>query len=622
MKFHWILPSTFLSLILLSSPAVAGRLQSWRFEADQNRLVFTTDDDVQPKAQLMFNPTRLIIDLPGTVMRGRSINQPVGGVIRSFRVGQLNSSTARLVIELVDGYTLDPQQVQFRGVSPRQWIVQLPTPTQIGEQQSAAAGGQASSTSTPLSVSPPEASPPPPPPTAAAPVRPPEAPPPPAITEIRYVQVTPDGLFLRTNGGIPQLKVNRSSDRKSISIDAEGAILSPRLTLRELSINRNGIGRLQLSQVSNSPPVVRITMQVAENSPDWGASVSNLGGIVVLPNYAGQQSAPVAQRNDSQLANIQSVEVNGNQLIVRSDRPFTYTSGWDRRSSSFRISLNSAKLAEQVREPQSNPNSPILRVRLRQENASTVTILVTPSAGVQVGELNQPNSQILALTLRSYRNVQVPPPSRSPVPGSGDYSYQQPYPDPQIPQRRPNARFVVVIDPGHGGKDPGAIGVTGVREVDVILPISLQVARQLERQGIQVVLTRNADYFVELSGRVQIASRVNADLFVSIHANAINNRPDVYGLETYYYSSGESLARFIHNSILQSLNIPNRGVRRARFFVLRHSAMPSVLVETGYLTNYEEAARLATPAYQSQMADAIARGIIQYLNYYQNYYRR
>lgn len=173
---------------------------------------------------------------------------------------------------------------------------------------------------------------------------------------------------------------------------------------------------------------------------------------------------------------------------------------------------------------------------------------------------------------------------------------------------------MVVVDIGHGGKDSGAIGIGGLQEKNVILPIGLEVAEILEEAGVQVVLPRSDDRFVDLGPRVALAQSVNADLFVSIHANAISlSRPDVNGIETYYYSSGARLAQVIHASILQSQNVRDRGVRRARFFVLRKTAIPSVLVEVGFVTGAEDAPRLADPDYQEEMAAAIARGVLQYL---------
>jgi N-acetylmuramoyl-L-alanine amidase len=180
--------------------------------------------------------------------------------------------------------------------------------------------------------------------------------------------------------------------------------------------------------------------------------------------------------------------------------------------------------------------------------------------------------------------------------------------------RVPNGRIIVVVDPGHGGPDPGAIGIGGLRETDIVLPIAQQVATLLDQQGVQAVLTRTGEYDLDLQPRVAMAQRMNANVFVSIHANSISlSRPDVNGLETYYYSNGQRLARTIHNSILQSLDIRDRGVRTARFYVLRKTSMPSVLVEVGFVTGREDAAKLSDPTYRSQMAQAIARGILQYL---------
>jgi len=231
----------------------------------------------------------------------------------------------------------------------------------------------------------------------------------------------------------------------------------------------------------------------------------------------------------------------------------------------------------------------------------------------------QPNSQQISLQLQPKQATVV-----TPVPGNNrdNSSYPRPIPQPRqttpSPQTRPiqQGRAVIVIDPGHGGNDTGAIGIGELREIDVVLSISKQVRDILEQNGVQVVMTREYDQEVELEPRTQLANRVNADLFISIHANAIDmTRPDVNGIETYYFQSrsGQLLAQYIHNSVLQTTGAPNRGVREARFYVLRHTEMPAVLVEVGFVTGAEDAAKLADPAYRSVMAEAIARGILQYM---------
>jgi N-acetylmuramoyl-L-alanine amidase len=127
-------------------------------------------------------------------------------------------------------------------------------------------------------------------------------------------------------------------------------------------------------------------------------------------------------------------------------------------------------------------------------------------------------------------------------------------------------------------------------------------------------MTRSDDRFISLQGRVQRADQVNANVFVSIHANSIGGgKSGISGLETYYYSSGYSLAQSIHRSILRRIQISDRGVRRARFYVLRKSSMPSSLVEVGFVTGSSDSRRLSDESYRQRMAEAIAQGILDYL---------
>jgi N-acetylmuramoyl-L-alanine amidase len=559
-------------------------------------LVFTTDDGVQPRAQLIANPTRLVIDLPGTTVGRASVPQPVGGGIREVRVGQFNAQTTRIVVELNPGYTIDPEQIQVRGATPTEWSVQLPTPQPIESDSS-------------LSPQPAPDSPP-----ASAPT-PPIA----AATQLEAVRVTPDGFFVRTRGATPEIEVDRSRDRRQFTIDLEDTAISPQLTQLEQSIDRFGVDRLVISQVETSPPLARITLELSSTEADWRATASNLGGVVIVPTGAiasvpePEATEPLAESlpappAPAEPATIQAVELaeDGSQLLVQADQPLTYDSGWDRPSAAYRITIPNARLAEQVTPPQLAAGSPLLRVRLLQQNEQTVVILVQPAAGVQIGQINQPAD---ALALQLQRGSQVSP-SQRPIPVTPPGSISPPETLPQVP----NSRVVIVIDPGHGGPDPGAVGIGGLREVEVVLPISLEVAALLEQQGAQVILTRSTERDLDLEPRVQIANRANADLFVSIHANAISlSRPDVNGVETYYYGSGNRLAQVIHSSIIQATGSVDRGVRRARFYVLRNTEMPAVLVEVGFVTGQNDARQLSDPAYRSQMAAAIARGILQYV---------
>ncbi len=207
----------------------------------------------------------------------------------------------------------------------------------------------------------------------------------------------------------------------------------------------------------------------------------------------------------------------------------------------------------------------------------------------------------------------VPRPSPSPsVPSPSVPSPSAP--SPSVPRPR-QGQLTVILDPGHGGNDPGAIGIGGLREKDINLDIARRVQQILSDRGVNVVMARADDREIDLQPRVDIAERADADIFVSIHANAISlSRPDVNGLETYYYSSGLRLAQTIHNSLLQRTDLDDRGVRRARFYVLVNTSMPAVLVETGFVTGREDAARFRNPQAVGGIAEGIANGILQYLN--------
>jgi N-acetylmuramoyl-L-alanine amidase len=181
----------------------------------------------------------------------------------------------------------------------------------------------------------------------------------------------------------------------------------------------------------------------------------------------------------------------------------------------------------------------------------------------------------------------------------------------------PRGRFKVVIDPGHGGPDPGAIGIDGLRETDVVLDVGLQVAQLLQARGVVVLLTRTTEVDVDLPPRVALANGSGADLFVSLHANALTmERPDVNGIETFFFEGGRSsyLARIMQDRLLAvSPGTPDRGARPGRFFVIRRTVMPSVLAEMGFVTGEIDAPRLADPSFRRRLAEAVAGAILSYL---------
>ena len=215
----------------------------------------------------------------------------------------------------------------------------------------------------------------------------------------------------------------------------------------------------------------------------------------------------------------------------------------------------------------------------------------------------------------------------------------------------------VVIDPGHGGRDSGAIGPHGLREKDVALAIALKLAARLRAQGLVVVLTRDRDIFVPLDDRTRIANETRADLFVSIHCNAARKR-HLSGVETWTLnvassryaarlaafenaadertvsdlrliladlatkanaSDARELAGAVQTSLVRNLrsrvgSVRDNGIKQALFYVLLGTHMPSILVETAFLSNPEEEKRLRSTRYQDGTAEAIARGVRDFLD--------
>ncbi|OQB91424.1 MAG: N-acetylmuramoyl-L-alanine amidase AmiC precursor [Candidatus Cloacimonetes bacterium ADurb.Bin117] len=214
----------------------------------------------------------------------------------------------------------------------------------------------------------------------------------------------------------------------------------------------------------------------------------------------------------------------------------------------------------------------------------------------------------------------------------------------------------IVLDPGHGGKDPGAVGKNGTREKDINLNVGLMLKSMLEKElGVEVLMTRSDDRFIPLSGRTKFAMDKKADLFVSLHTNASKNR-SAKGLETYYLSTSSTsdsravealendvvelyegagakkkydaldfilsdlsqttyqeysneLATLVQRNMVSGVQGQDRGVKQASFYVLRGAFMPAILIEMGFISNLNEEAALANKQYQERMSRTIFEGI-------------
>jgi N-acetylmuramoyl-L-alanine amidase len=519
-KLTWLLVSSF-GAMLAALPASASEIVSWQFNRDNGQLDFSTDSRVQPEAQMLANPGKLVILLPETNFNKPTFRQPSSRGVKEFRVGyDPETRTTSLVFELEPSYAIDPEKVLVKASSTNRWVVKLPEP-----------------------------------------------------------QIVRGGVA--AVGAIPVL----SEDGKVITAE-------PKVTSTVVA----GVSSSTSATISNptitSPPVTTSSPNLVPVNPGNVPTILAAGNPVIVS----------AVELDKQY----------NRVIVRGSRQMQFRGGWDSSTASYRINIENARLAGDLRLPSGAPVD--LRV---SQGANFVQIELRRFDRYQIGPVAQYyGGQILSLPYGSAPRTVVTRTTSTTTARPTTTTTTQ------AQTTRSNSKVLVMIDPGHGGKDPGAIGLGGLQEIDVILPIAKRVASILESRGIATKLTRDSDYFVGLDERVSLSNRYDATIFVSIHANSIDGRPDVNGLETYYYGSeGSKLAEVVHRNVLSTVTakgfyLGDRNTRSARFLVLRKSRVPAILVETGYLTNEAEVARLRRDDYRAIEAEGIAKGIIEYLSRY------
>jgi N-acetylmuramoyl-L-alanine amidase len=333
---------------------------------------------------------------------------------------------------------------------------------------------------------------------------------------------------------------------------------------------------------------------------------------------------------------------NHARIVVDVDGPIKYTSSRLSDPDRLYFDLEDCKLSGNVKASIPINNGIIEAVRTSQFNMETVRVV-----------LDIPG-------LDSFSSFTLSDPNRLVI----DVNSRNPLISPKNKIRK-NKKFIgvrrVVIDAGHGGKDPGATGPGRLREKDVVLDIAKRLGKILrEDNGLEVIYTRDKDLFVPLNERTEIANSNGADLFISIHVNA-SRRRKARGIETYFLNwtnnkeasrvaarenritfkkmqkvqgdlqmilldlardnksrESKELAFSIQNSIVSNLKknyrrIEDHKVKWALFYVLIGAQMPSVLVETSFISNHEEEKRLSTAKYRGRIAEAIAIGISDYI---------
>jgi N-acetylmuramoyl-L-alanine amidase len=344
------------------------------------------------------------------------------------------------------------------------------------------------------------------------------------------------------------------------------------------------------------------------------------------------------------------------RLVIDEAGPVTYNTFVLTNPTRLVLDLNGAWVHTSMPKVYTVDDDMVRQVRISQNQPNTVRIVLEVKEGMQADEFRifplkedtetgKPWRLVLDFgQLKPLAEDSSDPAKPQPVPSGditvpvisgGQVGKAPPLPEPLPLQPFPNPKpikffdepglenKIIVLDPGHGGSDPGAVGYNRTMEKNATLAISQEVRRLLEKQGAIVVMTRTTDQDVygpnatapqELKARVDVAKKAKANLFVSIHINSFSNR-EADGTATYYYpkTTGDvRLASFIQDGLVNQISLKDRGEYPARFYVLKNLVMPAALVEVAFISNPNEEKLLNDPKFIKKAAAGIADGIAKY----------
>lgn len=348
----------------------------------------------------------------------------------------------------------------------------------------------------------------------------------------------------------------------------------------QLVVNNNGIGSIRAAQFKTDPFITRVTIEVEEITPYEVFYDSSTGEMVIQIEGLSIEE-PLYYRNTFS---------NSSRLELRADEITEYHFSVSDYGRTLHISV-----------PKNHIELPISTIEVKDQFLEEINI----------GESSNGKEYNLEIRLQEDVNYLCLHPVKS-----KEYFIQFNL------GGNTNKDPLIVIDPGHGGTSPGATSpINQIVEKNIVLDISQRLNNLLTDAGYRTYMTRVNDSTVSLADRAGVANQLQADLFVSIHANAASNS-SIHGVENLYYPSeknpndfrdNKKLAQTFQNEMVKRLGVHNRGiVPRDELYVIRETNMPAVLSEVGFLTNPEEAAKLATAEYRQQIAEAIYHSILRY----------
>ncbi|MDR7434036.1 MAG: N-acetylmuramoyl-L-alanine amidase [Armatimonadota bacterium] len=398
----------------------------------------------------------------------------------------------------------------------------------------------------------------------------------------------PEGLRLIVDATGPvQVQTQRLSNPERLVLDLVNA--ANRVQEREINVQGGGVLRIRISQFQVKPYITRMVLDLAQPVTFQVTNAIDTFRIVVEVNPLGPATPPssLSPAPDFSAAlkvnEVRYEEGKGSRVVISANRAMPYTISEFVFPHRIAVDIQGA-IFPPVRQVISVKNQVVTYVRAAQfmTNPEITRIVVTLRRKVPYVVRSEAGGTRLIVEL----------------------------------EQATTRSHVVALDPGHGGKDPGAIGPTGLKEAEVVLDIALRTRDLLTRDGVKVVMTRDRDVFVEVVDRPRIAREQGATIYISIHANA-SVTASVSGSETYYNTPQSlALAQMIQEELTRALGLPSRGIKTANFYVIRDNTIPSVLVEVAFISSPAEEKLLRSPEVRQKIAIAIYKGILRFLEVY------
>lgn len=396
------------------------------------------------------------------------------------------------------------------------------------------------------------------------------------------------GILVSGIGQLTELKPFYLSSPKRVVIDLPNTFIDRKIRNREINVCPDG----SCKDTAKIGQFEKGTARIVINSDE------------------PEKYMPIFAQDSQSMVIINSDKLNHTTLSqIASNMENTYIKNINKNTSEMILSFTSPVICSAIRDNE-KLSLYLFNIRSYNEENLNKTIDKTQFKNIKVGLLPQIGIKVILNDLSKEDIIDIEQGVDSKalkityVRNKKDECY--------ITKKRGVTKNKVVLDPGHGGSDYGAIR-EGINEKDITTDVTNRVAAILRSKGYKVALTRSEDKYVSLEDRVAISENEEPEIFVSIHVNAaVSTTPS--GIETHYYHEySKELAEVVHKNLIKQIDTKDRGLFKSMFYVINHTTDPAILVEIGFLSNENERNELITNSRKQKTAQAIADGIIEYL---------